>query len=304
MTAGPQDPGGLPWSRIARDAVSALEERNLGADASLDVRRMIEEVTGCEPGEYLNELDRPATTRALARFDAMVSRRSAGEPLQYVLGRWSFRQLDLMVDRRVLIPRPETESVVEVALGEIDALIERGGHDYDHRLTIADLGTGSGAIALSILSERKITEVWATDVSEDALAVARSNLAGLGRAGIRMHLRSGSWFDALPAGLLGTIGLVVSNPPYVGNEETLSSEVEEWEPAVALRSGTGGLDAAEHILRSAPRWLRGDGVVVLELAPGQMQRASELARSAGFASVEVRPDLSGRDRCLIGRLDG
>ena len=143
-------------------------------------------------------LDDPLTEGAMARYDDMVARRAAGEPLQYVLGHWGFRHLDLMVNRRVLIPRPETEQVVEVALAELDRL---GGRDVP--TTVVDLGTGSGAIALAVATERVRTTVWATDASEAALAVARANLAGVGRAGARVTMVAGDWFGALPAELRG-----------------------------------------------------------------------------------------------------
>jgi len=155
-------------------------------------------------------------------------RRESGEPLQYVLGSWAFRSLELMVDPRVLIPRPETEQVVEVALGEIRR---------HRRPVVADLGTGSGAIALSVVAEVAGAQVWATDTSEAALAVARANLAGLaGMAATRVRLARGSWFSALPAELRGRLSVVVSNPPYVADAEvaSLPAEVAEWEPREAL----------------------------------------------------------------------
>ncbi len=144
--------------------------------------------------------------------DEMVARRAKGEPLQYVLGRWGFRTLDLMVDRRVLIPRPETEVVAGLA---IDALPTSG--------VLVDLGTGSGAIALSAAAERwPDVEVWATDASAEALAVARANLAGLGRRGAVVRLVEGDWFVALPHELRGHVDVLVSNPPYVAATDPLA----------------------------------------------------------------------------------
>src|SRR5688500_2404619 len=154
----------------------------------------------------------------------MVERRAAGEPLQYVLGAWGFRSLDLYVDRRVLIPRPETEQVVEVALAELRALGAA-------KPLVVDLGTGSGAIALSIAPEVPTSQVWATDASPAALAVARANLAGIGRAAARVRLEHGSWFAALPKLLQGRVDMVISNPPYVADGDTLPPEVADWEPA-------------------------------------------------------------------------
>jgi release factor glutamine methyltransferase len=245
--------------------------------------------------------------RILCFAREIIERRASGEPLQYALGSWGFRRLDLMVDRRVLIPRPETEVVVEIALGELETLAN--GSDGEagparHRVPRAvDLGTGSGAIALSLAVEAPRVEVWATDASADALAVARANLAGVGgRAAPRVSLAEGSWFDALPADLMGTIDLVVSNPPYVAADEDLPSEVADWEPMAALRAGPSGLEHLVDIVGAAPSWLRRPGVLVVELAPHQAEAMTASARHAGFADVRIEPDLVGRDRVLVARL--
>jgi release factor glutamine methyltransferase len=220
----------------------------------------------------------------------MLERRAAGEPLQYVLGRWGFRRLDLFVDRRVLIPRPETEVVTEVALAELDRV---GG-----RLAV-DLGTGSGAIALSVALERPRVEVLATDASADALAVASANLAGIGRPGARVRLLEGSWFDALPPSARGQVDLVVSNPPYVAESDALPDVVRAWEPVDALVSGPTGLEAIEVIVAGAPTWLRPGGALVVELAPHQADRALALAAAAGLTDARVEPDLAGHPRVLV-----
>jgi release factor glutamine methyltransferase len=236
----------------------------------------------------------------------MCERRVAGEPLQYVLGAWSFRGIDLMVDDRVLIPRPETEVVVEVALAEAVRLGHRRGPrsllPVETTGVVADLGTGSGAIALALEAELPTVEVWATDISEDALAVARANAAGAGAT--RVRLARGSWFDALPVELRGRVDLAVSNPPYVTTAEFagLPDEVARYEPHGALVAGLAGTEAIERLARSAPRWLTGAGVLVCEIAPHQADTAVALARDAGFASAEVHPDLAGRPRALVARL--
>ena len=232
----------------------------------------------------------------------MTERRRAGEPLQYVVGAWGFRRLDLMVDRRVLIPRPETEVVVEVALGELRRLHARQG--ADRRPVVVDLGTGSGAIALALAGEGPEAEVWATDVSEPALAVAAANLAGLGgRAATRVRLAAGSWFAALPAELEGRIDIVVSNPPYVADSDEIEAVVADWEPREALWSGPTGLEASAEILEAAPRWLARPGTVVLEVAGQRGAATAELAVRHGF-SVSLHPDLAGRERVLVARLEG
>jgi len=242
-------------------------------------------------------LDEGVAVRAGEDFLAMLERRLLGEPVQYVLGHWSFRQLDLMVNRHVLIPRPETEVVVDVALAELDRL----GRP---RPRVADLGTGSGAIALSIACERPSADVWATDVSPAALSVASANLAGLGsRAVQRAHLHQGSWWQALPGELAGSLDLVVSNPPYIAHSElaSLATEVKEYEPLSALVAGPDGLEAVRAVLEGCPAWLAPEAAVVVEIAPHQAGPAQELARSAGLQSVHVHQDLAGRDRALVAR---
>jgi release factor glutamine methyltransferase len=233
----------------------------------------------------------------------MVERRLAGEPLQYVLGSWAFRTLDLFVDPRVLIPRPETEVVAGHALAEADRL--RAGREARLRaggetVRVADLGTGSGAIGLAVAAERPWTEVWLTDVDADALAVARANLAGVGRVGTRVTVSEGAWFDALPDG--ARFDVVVSNPPYVAADEVLPPEVADWEPASALVSGPTGREALEHLVLQAPRWLAPGGALVLELAPHQAEALRRHAAALGYADVEVHPDLTGRDRVLVCRV--
>jgi release factor glutamine methyltransferase len=171
-------------------------------------------------------------------------------------------------------------------------------------LTVADLGTGSGAIALSIAVERVRTEVWATDRSVDALGLARTNVAGLGRSGARVRLCQGDWFGALPDELRGTLALVISNPPYVATDEVLPEVVERWEPAAALRSGADGLDDIRTIVAEALDWLAPEGALVVELAPGQVDDAAALFSAAGYADVEVFADLSSKPRALRGRRRG
>ena len=254
---------------------------------------MVEEAAS---GSWPALLDDPVSERAGRYFDQMVERRAAGEPLQYVLGRWGFRGLDLLVDRHVLIPRPETEQVVEVALAE-SARLGRAP-------IVVDLGTGSGAIALSLAAEGHPGAVWATDASPGALAVARANLVGLGGSrAAKVRLALGSWWDALPESLRGHVALVVSNPPYVSTEEmaTLPPVVADWEPAAALHGGPSGLDAIEVIVGEAPDWLARPGALVVELAPHQAAAAEALAHAAGFDETRVEKDLAGRDRALVAR---
>jgi release factor glutamine methyltransferase len=289
VTAGPRR-----WRELRDDAVARLTASGVVADAAQEVRWIAEQASGRTPAEQVAALDEPVTDREAAAVEQMLRRRVAGEPLQYVLGRWAFRTLDLLVDRRVLIPRPETEVVAGLA---IDALAPLG------RPAVAvDLGTGSGAIALSLAAERwPDIEVWATDISPDALAVARANLAALGRRGAAVRLVEGDWFAALPAELRGTVDLVVSNPPYVPDGDDLAEEVAAWEPLGALLAGADGLDDVRHIVTEAPSWLRSGGTLVVEIGDQQGPAVAALATAAGFRDVTIAPDLTGRDRALVAR---
>lgn len=282
------------WRELLADAENVLRSAGV-ANPAVDARRLVERASGRDGGELVLGLDAVAPRRGLAHFDAMIERRCAGEPLQYVVGRWGFRRLDLLVDRRVLIPRPETEQVVEVALAELGRPVPLASP------TVVDLGTGSGAIALSVAVEVVTAEVWASDVSCDALAVARANLAGIGRPGARVRLVEGDWFSALPPALAGRVDLAVANPPYVAEDDDLPPEVAGWEPDRALVAGPIGTEHLEHLLAEAPAWLAPAGSLVLELAPHQAAAMATVARSAGYVQVEVHPDLAGRDRVLVAR---
>ena len=295
MTAPDEEADSLPEARVTWRMLLAEARERLRSP--VDARRIVERASGWEGAEHHLRLDEPVTVRSAAHFEQMVERRGKGEPLQYVLGAWSFRSLDLYVDARVLIPRPETESVVEAALGELRRLAPRSP-------LAVDLGTGSGAIALSIAREMPGVEVWGVDRSPEALAVARANAAGLGRAGTSVRLVEGSWFEPLPAILRGQVDVVVSNPPYVGEREVddLPPEVAHWEPRSALVAGPTGLEQIEAIVQEAPAWLARPGALVVEIAPHQRDSAAALALGAGFLDAEVRPDVAGRARILVARV--
>jgi release factor glutamine methyltransferase len=276
----------LTW----REAVDEVTDLDAG-----DVRWIGREATGRSATEWLLGLDDAVTERQIAAFDRMIGRRRTGEPLQYVLGSWGFRTLDVMVDRRVLIPRPETEWVVEQAIAVARSLARP--------LIAVDLGTGSGVIALSLASELgDDLSVVATDVSADALDVARANLAGIASsAAARITLLQGAWLRALPDELRGEIGLIVSNPPYVATTDEVGAEVCEWEPHQALFAGADGLDALLVILGEATEWLRPDGAIVCEIGAAQGPAVTDLAVAAGLTDVRVGLDLTGRDRVLVAR---
>ena len=292
--------GTVAWRLLLAEAAATLAEAGIET-AEGDARRIIEEATGLDGAELVVHLDEPATVGGVAALDRMVERRLAGEPLQYVLGRWGFRTLDLMVDARVLIPRPETEGVVDHVLAELDRV--RATHAPSPGVVV-DLGCGSGAIGLSVAQERSGTEVHAVDRAPGAVAVTRANLTGLGIAGATVYVHQGSWFAPLPEELVGRVSVVASNPPYVAADDELPAAVADWEPAEALVPGPTGLEAVEVILVEAPRWLVDGGSVVLEIGETQGDAVRALAEAAGFVDVEVRPDLAGRDRALVARWPG
>jgi release factor glutamine methyltransferase len=296
------------WASLRDDAERSLTTAGLPSPA-VDARWIVEEVAERGNGSLALAADEPAPSLAVRRIRDLVSRRARGEPLQYVLGAWAFRDLTLMVDARVLIPRPETEQTVEVALAEADRLGLRTGRRDPWRGTettavVADLGTGSGAIALALATQLPDVLVWATDRSAAATAVVRANLAGIGHGATRVRVAEGDWFDALPDELHRSLDLIVSNPPYLAEREVtdLPPEVAHYEPIGALVSGPTGLEAIEQLVAGAGEYLvPGRGTLVVEIAPHQSAAAQTLAQDAGFAEVLIQPDLAGRARVLVAR---
>jgi release factor glutamine methyltransferase len=279
------DEPGVVWRDLWSRTADALGDRTAA-------RWVCETASGADGEQFLTVLDEPASARMQRHLDEMVARRCAGEPLQYVLGHWGFRHLDLAVDRRVLIPRPETELVA----GEAIARAQRVAPSR----RVVDLGTGSGAIGLSLAVELPVTgtEVWLTDRDGDALDVARANLAGIGRSAGNVRIADGSWFDALPAGL--RFDVVVSNPPYVAEgSPDLDPAVAEWEPLGALVAGPDGLDAIRAIVRDAWHRLAPGGSLVLEIGSDQSAAVRALLGDAGYDEVEIRPDHTGRARVAV-----
>jgi release factor glutamine methyltransferase len=279
----------VTWRTLLNETIEVLGERP-------QARWICETACGLDGDEFLAELDEPATERMVAQLDAMVARYRAGEPLAYVMGHWSFRTIELMVDRRVLIPRPETEMVAGRALE-----LARGVADQRR---VVDLGTGSGAIGLSLAAELPImgTEVWLTDYSTDAVDVARANAIGLGRAAANVRVSHGSWFDALPVDVRGEIDVVVSNPPYIADGDAeVAESVLEYEPHTALFAGDDGLDGVRTIARDARDWLRSGGWLVMEIGYQQGDAVKALLEGFGFVDVAIANDLTGRPRIAEAR---
>ena len=276
--------GGALARATSRLAEAGVESARLEAELLL-----AKACDDCARALLYAELDRELNAEQEAAFDANIVRREKREPLAYILGEWGFRRLTLKTDRRALIPRPETEVVVERALEHIRGLDEP---------KVLDVGTGTGAIALAIADEVPTARVTAVDVSPDALALARENLDLTGVNG-RVRLVE----HDLTSGLgKHDFDLVVSNPPYVEPEElpTLQPEVRDWEPHVALVAP----GATEQLARAATEALRPGGWLVLETACGAGERVERLLSEIGFDDVTITPDLAGRDRVAEGRWAG
>ena len=267
-----------------------------GDNAELEAKWMIEEVSGVKDSDDYKEQAKPIQ---LKRLNSLIERRVAGEPLQYVLGRWQFRELDLFVDDRVLIPRPETEILVGYALEECAS--KKSDLDLTQSLNVVDLGCGSGAIGLSIVRETQNVSVWCTDISEGAISVTRANLAGLGMAGQRVSVSQGFWFEALPEEMLGKFDIIISNPPYIGDSEELPIEVSEWEPSSSLRSGPLGTEDLSFLLNNSIEWMSAEGLLILELAPMQADAMVKEAKNLNYREVLLQHDLTGRERVLMAK---
>jgi release factor glutamine methyltransferase len=278
--------GEVNWRELLVETTGVVGERPAA-------RWLCEVASGADRIEEV--LDEPATERMVAHLDAMIARHRSGEPLAYVLGRWSFRHLDLAVDRRVLIPRPETEVVAGVAIELARA--------SPAPVVVADLGTGSGAIGLALADELPVegVTVWLTDSSPDALDVARANLAGIGRRAANVRIAGGSWFAALPEGTV--LDVAVANPPYVADDASdVDDAVRAWEPHEALFAGPHGLREIRAIVDAAPGHVRPGGWLVLEIGATQGRAVEQLLLDGDYADVSMRPDLAGRDRVAVARV--
>ncbi|HEX5954756.1 MAG TPA: peptide chain release factor N(5)-glutamine methyltransferase [Solirubrobacterales bacterium] len=249
----------------------------------LDAELLLAEATGRDRARLAADPDAGVEADAARRFGAMVRRRVAREPVAYILGRKGFRRLELAVDARVLIPRPETELLVEAAV----ELAPR---------RVLDVGTGSGAVALAVADELERAEVVASDTSLEALAVAKANRDRLG-LGERVRLIEGS-YPAEPG-----FDLVLANLPYVGDGEWdgLAPEIARFEPRGALVAGPTGLEAIDALLGAVATRLLRTRAVALEVGVGQAATVAELVRRAGFELVQKRRDLAGIERVVLGR---
>lgn len=265
-----------------RASTEFLERKGVDSPR-LDAELLLAKGLGVSRLELYTQHDRPLSEAEQAAARALVERRGRREPLAYVLGEWGFRRLTLATDVRALVPRPETEIVVERALALLESV---------ERPRVVDVGTGSGVIALAIAQERPDARVTATDVSSDALALARENAK---RLALEVELVE----TTLLEGLAGPFDLVVSNPPYVGENEVdgLQPEVRDWEPRQAVVEN----GQTEELVRTAPGVLAPGGALVLECHEGKAQAIAELLRSTGYADTTITLDLAGRERVVEGR---
>lgn len=256
---------------------------------------LCEHASGCETGEFNAIQSELVTQRSAVHLDAMVRRYLAGEPVQYVMGRWAFRHLDLMVDQRVLIPRPETEQLPEIVMSHLRTI------NAPH--VVADLGTGSGAIGLSLLQELPIgtATVWMTDASEDAINVARANAAGIGRQASNARFAVGEWFGAFSDDLRESFHVIASNPPYIAESDSeVDESVSKWEPHSALFAGDDGLHDIRVIAAHASQWLLPGGMLVVEMGYTQADAVAQLFAEAQLIDVRVYNDTAGKPRFVSG----
>ena len=274
-------------------AWTAARDRLKGAGIDtpvIDARLLLEAAAGATRADLLNDPHRLLTPEQAQALEIYLERRERREPIAHILGRKGFWTVMLSVGPQVLTPRPDTELVVIAALERLEPA---------SAARVLDLGVGSGAILLSVLAERPAAKGLGVDISEDALAVARENAANLGLAG-RTALLRGDWTAGLED---DGFDLVVSNPPYIPTADipTLDPEVREYEPLAALDGGPDGLEAYRRLAPEILRVLKPGASFVVEIGHDQGAAVSSLFAAAGADDVELRQDLGGRDRVVVGR---
>ena len=284
-----------PWTALNLVLWSAHYLQKKGVPcARLDAEHLLADTLEVPRLELYLQHDRPLDASELAAFKPRLLRRARREPLQYILERAAFRGMDLAVDRRVLVPRPETELLA----GEVLAWAAARGDD---RLRALDIGTGCGALALALATEGDFASIVATDISRGALEVASMN-RGQYHDRASVEFRAGSLYEPLGRG--ECFDVIVSNPPYVPGAELegLEPEVREWEPRRALEAGTDGMRVLAPLIAGAPRHLSPGGLLALEVGAGQSDRVARLVRdTAAFVEVRVVADLNGRERMVLAR---
>jgi release factor glutamine methyltransferase len=277
-------------ARVLRWSADDLKQRG-STSPRLDAELLLARVLRCDRVRLVIDSMKPLAPEELQSYRELHKRRRRGEPVAYLLGEREFYGRSYLVDRRVLVPRPETEHLVEVAL-------ERT-RDRSLSARVLDLCTGSGCVAITLKKERPTTSVFGTDVSSDALAVARANAL---RLGALVAFRESDGFRAVGE-LAGKLDLVTANPPYIpdANHETLPVDVRAFEPRLALTSGADGLDLTRRIVSEAPRMLTSGGVLAVEIDAPSSAAVVALFDAAGLHETRVTRDYAGRDRIVSGR---
>ena len=284
---------GESWTILRMILWSAEYLTEKGVEAGrLDAEWLLSAALGVDRLQLYLQYDRPLSSEEREAFKPLLRRRASREPLQYIIGRAAFRQLELKTDPRVLIPRPETEVLVQEVLDWASAGAGSVGRVWD-------MGTGTGAVALSLAAEGAWTRVVATDVSPEALSVAADNAERHDLSGL-VEFREGSLFEPLEEG--EQFDIIVSNPPYIakGEKGELQPEVRDWEPPEALFAGEDSLDVIRQLVAGAPEHLLPGGLLALECGLGQAERvAADVNATGAFAAVRIRPDLNGRPRVVM-----
>lgn len=290
---GPEEIG-PPWTalKLLRWTANYFEAEELSETPRLDADLLLAEVLDLERVELYARFDTVVEESDRAAFRELVKRRAGGEPVAYLIGRKSFWQMELAVDDRAMIPRPETEVLIEEVLEHLPA---------DESLSVADIGTGTGAVVLALAAERPEWEFAATDISEETLALARHNAERLGQEE-RIDFHQGDLYAALPEDWR-PVDAVVSNPPYVPEEdrEDLAIEIREHEPDRALFAGPEGLRVLERLIDGAGDVLAEGGWLFVEIGAHQGAAVRETFEEAGFEEVAVRRDYADHDRVVRGR---
>ena len=272
-------------------------ERKGDEHPRLSAEWIINAVTGLSRVELYTNFDKPLSAEELSRMHMAVERRGKGEPLQYVTGEMPFRHIVLRCEEGVLIPRPETEVLVDVALEALDAQAKQPSAPY-----VLEVGTGTGCIALSIASERSGTHVVATDISSRAIALATRNRNALSLESF-VDIVACDLVSGVDPELMGTFSVLVSNPPYIPTavlEHEVPAEVKDHEPHVALDGGADGLDILRRLLEVAPQVLRPGGAFCVELHEDSLDDAAALAQAQGvWETVRIVKDLTHRPRILV-----
>ena len=296
---GVSDAGEL-WTILHMILWSAEYLTEKGVEAGrLDAEWLLSAALGVDRLQLYLQYDRPLSSEEREAFKPLLRRRARREPLQYIIGRAAFRQLELKTDPRVLIPRTETEVLVQEVLDWASAAVGGAGRVGDGGVGgVWDMGTGTGAVALSLAAEGA-WRVVATDVSPEALSVAADNAERHDLSGL-VEFRQGSLFKPLEEG--ERFNIIVSNPPYIAESEkgALQPEVRDWEPPEALFAGEDGLDVIRQLVAGAPEHLVSGGLLALECGLGQAERvAADVNATSAFAAVRIRPDLTGRPRVVM-----